>query len=281
MKFYFIRDFEGYRDLVEIEREQIGAHLDYINQLIPNTERRFYVEGYSKPANRQVNFACDFQYSSGFPNVNWRERLCCPVTGFNNRLRFSLHLIDTFLNLNSGSDIYLMEQVTPLHGYLAKSYRNLVGSEFLGAAVPLGSLGSRGIRNEDVTALTFDDGSFDSVLSYDVLEHVPNFQSAFAECFRVLKTGGRFLFSAPFNPNSQTHLIRATVTGSGEIRHLSEPEYHGDPLGGGVGVLCYQHFGWNVLEDLKTIGFSDAYAIMGWSNEYCYFTPQIQFLAVK
>ncbi|MCU4121185.1 hypothetical protein [Variovorax sp. N23] len=36
--------------------------------------------------------------------------------------------------------------------------------------------------------------------------------------------------------------------------------YHGDPLGGS-GVLCYIHFGWDMLEQARAAGFRDAYAL--------------------
>jgi len=62
--------------------------------------------------------------------------------------------------------------------------------------------------------------------------------------------------------------------------HLLEPEFHGDPVGVG-GILCYQHFGWEVVDELKKIGFSRVSAIVGWSEEFCYFEPQIQFVAIK
>ena len=48
------------------------------------------------------------------------------------------------------------------------------------------------------TALAFDDGSFDTVFSTQVLEHVDDHQRAFAEINRVLKPGGYFIFSVPF-----------------------------------------------------------------------------------
>lgn len=281
MKFYFVRNKNEFDALLQIEKHKIDAHSQYINRKIPDAEGIFYVNGYSNVAKKQVDFLCDFMYSSGFPNVNWRERLVCPESGFNNRMRFSIHLIDSFLNLNSISNIYVMEQVTPMYRFLCNSYTNCVGSEYLGDSVALGSVNNLNIRNEDATALTFAEESLDAVLSYDVFEHIPNFNKAFEECFRVLKKGGRLLLSVPFNSSSNKNIIRATIGESGEIPHLLEPEYHGDPVGDGEGILCYQHFAWEMLEDLKSLGFRDAFGILGWSNEFCYFTPQLQFLALK
>lgn len=46
-------------------------------------------------------------------------------------------------------------------------------------------------------ALPFEDNFFDLAVAWDVMEHVPDDQKAFAEVSRVLKPGGYFLFSIP------------------------------------------------------------------------------------
>jgi SAM-dependent methyltransferase len=48
-----------------------------------------------------------------------------------------------------------------------------------------------------VEALPFADGSFDVVLSHEVVEHVSDDQAAVAEAVRVLKPGGRLVIFAP------------------------------------------------------------------------------------
>lgn len=45
--------------------------------------------------------------------------------------------------------------------------------------------------------LPFDDGTFDVVFSYLVIEHLPDPEGAFAEIRRVLKPGGYFCFKTP------------------------------------------------------------------------------------
>jgi len=49
----------------------------------------------------------------------------------------------------------------------------------------------------DATELPFEDGSFDAVTMFDLLEHIPNHQQAVAEAIRVLKPGGYLLISTP------------------------------------------------------------------------------------
>ncbi len=50
----------------------------------------------------------------------------------------------------------------------------------------------------DGHALPFETGSFDTLLSIEVLEHIPNPQRMLAEMQRVLKPGGRLLVTVPF-----------------------------------------------------------------------------------
>jgi ubiquinone/menaquinone biosynthesis C-methylase UbiE len=46
----------------------------------------------------------------------------------------------------------------------------------------------------DAAAIDADDGSFDAVVDFGILHHVPRWQTAVAEIARVLRPGGRFFF---------------------------------------------------------------------------------------
>jgi hypothetical protein len=48
-----------------------------------------------------------------------------------------------------------------------------------------------------------------------------------------------------------------------------EPEYHGDPLSQS-GCLCYYHFGWDLLNELRDADFQDVAAELFWSREFGY-----------
>ena len=98
---------------------------------------------------------------------------------------------------------------------------------------------------------------------------MPDYLSALAECYRCLAPNGCLVLSLPFRFNDQETVVRAQLTESGEIKHLKPPEYHGDPMSGD-GVLCFYEFGWQLLDELRDIGFSKVWATNYWSTEKGY-----------
>lgn len=92
--------------------------------------------------------------------------------------------------------------------------RLLVAADFAGSAVSKGAGFARrrniqGIDWEvaDITCLPFPDNTFETILSCETVEHVPNPERAFHELARVLKPGGRLLLTTP-NYLSTTGLYR-------------------------------------------------------------------------
>lgn len=53
------------------------------------------------------------------------------------------------------------------------------------------------IVKNDAAALRYPAGTFDIVLGWQVIEHIPDLSGALFECIRVLKRGGTFAFWAP------------------------------------------------------------------------------------
>jgi SAM-dependent methyltransferase len=197
-------------------------------------------------------------------------------------MRASIHLLLWALGPEPRTRIYLTEQITALYRWVKLRFPDAVGSEYLRDGTRRGSFSRRGVRHEDLTALSFPDESFDAVISLEVMEHIPDFRSAFSECARVLKPKGKLLLSVPFHYGPD-HIQRARVRVDGTIEHLLPPEYHGDPLDP-HGCLCFHHFGWDVLDFLKAAGFSQATACSIWSKELAYMACEggiIQFIAVK
>jgi SAM-dependent methyltransferase len=255
------------------------------DQLIQDDSERFFVAGHCFPCDRRANFVVDYQYQwdthNGRRIPNWRERLECLECGLNNRMRAAIHLFEREFSPNRNARLYVTEQTTPLFQVLSRSYPTLTGSEFLGSAINYGTSDHSGIRNESIVKLTFSSDLFDFILSFDVLEHVPEYLAGFRECWRCLSPGGKILFTVPFDPHMSSNLVRARVDRRGGIEHLAPPEYHGDPLSS-AGCLSYYTFGWELLNAVRAVGFTDVSALSFWSSDYGYLgRDQIVFVAHK
>ena len=262
------------------EADRLGAMLwtlypqisGYEAQLNPASK----VLGYSAPAGSLVEFAMAWNSEGG---ANWRETVVCPVTGLSNRARAAFHLFAVESRLGGDANIYITEQTTAFYRYLKSIFPSLVGSEFIPGALP-GMTTDAGIRHEDLTALSFREASLDAILSFDVLEHVPDYQAGLRECARVLRPGGRIYITVPFVGTAET-IVRARVLPDGEIEHLLPAEYHGDPMVKD-GILCFYHFGYDVLDVMRRVGFSDAWAGYYWSAEFGYLgVMQVMIVGVR
>lgn len=281
-----IENLADYRALHLSNTDEYKRRLARELSLIPG-DAPFTTPGYCYVCRADKQFATDFLHSDGrviegrkIPN--WRERVVCPDCGLNNRVRASVHFFERFLEPVLNSRIFLTEQSTGLYGLLRKKYPRLTGSEYFGERIPYGTIDpATGYRNESITKLTFDDSSFDYVLSFDVFEHVPDYSAALAECLRILKPGGTLLFTVPFDKGAQSNLVRARIAEDGAIEHLLEPEYHGDPINQD-GCLAFYTFGWELLDDLRKQGFAAASAHFFWSDDLGYLgQEQLLFTARK
>ena len=67
------------------------------------------------------------------------------------------------------------------------------------------------------------------------------------------------MFTVPFYDAQGESTVLARIGTDGRIEHLQPPEYHGDPVSSGA--LCFHHFGWNLLDAMRTAGFSTSEAL--------------------
>lgn len=78
------------------------------------------------------------------------------------------------------------------------------------------------------------------------------------------------MITVPFRWDSQEYQIRAELKESGEIVHYEEPEYHGNPVDMDLGSLRFRYFGWELLNELREIGFVNCEVYTYWSEELRY-----------
>ena len=218
------------------------------------------------------DFCGDFRELKRAP-FDSREGLICESCGLAARMRACVSVL--LANCGPSARLYVTEQATPLFARLQDKGLMIVGSEFESDVIKrerltaqMHSCGGTGeVQFQDVTSLSFDDAAFDAILSCDVLEHVPAYRAAFAEFARVLTPGGTLVATFPFTDGAET-VVRATLDEAGAIRHVLPPEYHGNPTGDGV--LCFYHFGWDVLDVVRQAGFRHAEMVMPWAPQCGY-----------
>jgi SAM-dependent methyltransferase len=132
----------------------------------------------------------------------------------------------------------------PLHAYLALN-PELAYSEY-GSEDPA-------IPSEDLARLSYRDREFDLVVTSDTLEHVPDLSKSLGEIERVLKPGGRHIFTVPVVRDGRKTRRRAVLEGE-RIVHLHPPSYHGEWTAQSSDRLVFHEFGDDVLDYLRTPG---------------------------
>ncbi len=271
MVVFYLRNYQEYLHLLETEKELIRK-IDEKELPLSQFGVQTTIGGFCFICGHKVDFHVDFQFSFFDRNIripNWRERMVCPDCGMSGRTRAIYHFLMTKVRPRSNSRIYITEQVTPLYKELLKHYPKLTGSEYLDNATTNHYDGTSQIRNEDLTRLSFRDSSFHYILSFDCLEHIPDYRQAIREIFRCLKEGGIFYFCVPFYPYQQFNTLRAYIDDDEQIVHLEPPEYHGNPLSED-GSLCYHNFSFQLPDEIRETGFRDVEVVFYWSEKYGY-----------
>lgn len=115
---------------------------------------------------------------------------------------------------------------------------------------PLGSIVGH-YRNENLEQTTFADGSFDVIVSLDVLEHVNEPAHCFADMYRTLSPGGVCIFTAPTEKGKIASERVARFLPDGGVEHYAPPEYHGNPVNE-QGALVTFRYGYEFPNEIVT-----------------------------
>jgi Methyltransferase domain len=215
------------------------------------------------PACGRRSYARDFSDDYG----NMRETGICMACGSTNRQRQMAYMtcevvgklrdrqIRSLPALASLPDlrIHNTESRGPVHEPLSK-LAGYTCSEYFGPDYKSGELVD-GVMHQDLMSTSFESGSLDILLSSDVFEHIPDPYAAHAEVHRVLKPGGRHIFTVPFYQTEHLDEVRARLDDDGKVEHLMEPIYHGDPVRESEGALVYTIFSIEMLARLRELGF--------------------------
>ncbi len=196
------------------------------------------VEGTCTTCDRETSFVAEHEWL--------RDHFLCTKCGSIPRERALMWCIDTWYpnwrNLrihesspgSRGASVKLMKQCTAY-----------VPSQYFADMAP-GKVHASGCLNQDLENQTFDDESFDLVVTQDVLEHVFNPAKAFAEIARTLRKGGAHVCTVPLVQKSKASRARAAIGVDG-ITHMFEPQYHGNPIDPS-GSLVTWDWGYDIVD---------------------------------
>ena len=76
----------------------------------------------------------------------------------------------------------------------------------------------------DIQAIDVADNSFDMVLCYHVLEHIPDDRKAMSELYRVLKPEGICYIQTPFN-DGEIYEDKSIITPEGRLEHFGQDDH--------------------------------------------------------
>lgn len=183
-----------------------------------------------------------------------RDALKCVNCGSIPRERALMHVIDMLYP--HWRDLAIHESSPVFRGVslkLRQQCRQYVFTQF-NESMELGAIHSgMGYRNEDLENQTFESGIFDLVVTQDVFEHLFDPLRATTEIMRTLKPAGAHVFSVPIVRKNQPTRRRA-LRKKGQIAHVLEPEYHGNPVSD-EGALVTVDWGYDILTTLSSTGF--------------------------
>jgi len=271
----WLSDFQT-KSQFDLEVNQIKntfSVFDWIEDRIITSRHPFFYPAYCEVCGQVTEMKINWMYG-GWSNLTesihpaWTETGICNNCGLNSRMRALFDFLINCLDINAKTKTYIAEEVTPFYKQLKRIVQNLEGSEFLDQRYPSGKLVSqgifyKGIHHQDLTNLSFPSSSFDLMITLDVFEHIPDFRKAFDESYRILSPDGYLVFTIPFSFDKVKTVIRATIDKENNINHLLPPEIHGNPVSNN-GSLCYQNFGWDILDELKLVGFKNTKASLYW-----------------
>jgi len=190
---------------------------------------------------------CELDTKFSSPDSGFRDHLRCSHCQSRPRERALTKVIEEFYP--NWRNLRIHESSPANRGSSAKlksQCPNYVASKYYGDELTWGKTFS-GYRNEDLEHQTFEDESFDLIITQDVFEHLFDIESAFKEIARTLRAGGAHIFTTPLVNFTKPTEVWAKRNKDGTIKYLHDPEYHGSPSSK-KGSLVTFHFGYDISD---------------------------------
>jgi SAM-dependent methyltransferase len=198
----------------------------------------------------------------------FRDSLLCPACGSITRERAVSLVMNEIFPTVGGLSIHESSPAgREFSSRLAREAHAYIGSHYF-PHEPLGTL-VKGFINQDLENQTFQDESFDIVLTLDVMEHVFHPGKAYSEIYRTLRPGGVYLHTFPILKSlTQAFVPRATLNADGSVTHLvPEPAYHGNPIDE-KGALVTFDYGYDISRQIAEWAPFDVRIMRFWDHTH-------------
>ena len=181
-------------------------------------------------------------------SLRYRDQTAAILQHFASGRELSL---DRFINTDTCQSLSILE--IALRSPFIRRFRQIPSytRSYQFNDVPSGEL-KDGVVCQNLERTSFDDETFDLVVSSDLMDHVPDWRVAVAEIGRILRPGGAHVFSVPIRwPFADTSTQRARIV-DGALEHLLEPRYRGS--GTKEASLVFTDFGLDLLTGHNDVG---------------------------
>ncbi len=260
---------ESYETYAALYHQHIGVFRkrEAVEQVLSKTYfSAFRLPGFSHLTGKTVNYLVDENRPltiNGVKSPDYRINLVCDATKTNSIMRATSLVMEQFVDKTGETCLMFNELSIPLHTYYKKQIKTLTACTYPEQDAEQKTM--KGIGFENPAALSFADNQFDLFVASEILQLIPDYKKAFAEIYRCLKPGGAAILVVPFRIDQQENDVRATISESGSVKHLQSPMFYDDPALPHRQLLCFQEFGWGILEELRAAGFQEVHANLVWS----------------
>lgn len=163
-----------------------------------------------------------------FAGKGWHPHTICPNCGSGVRHRLFFAAITQleavhFRKFIAGKKIIHFAPDACLKPFLRKNAAKYVITDFLAEGYDYGDID----LNLDISDMpTVKDGSFDCLLAFDVLEHVPQHRRALEEIFRILTPGGMCVLAVPQQDDLvQTFEDHSLTSPAERMKHYGQSDH--------------------------------------------------------
>jgi len=248
-------EFENYHNFISDINIQ-----DYIKKLFSIS----YEPPYSIPI--YCDICKNISISNSFILYGIEESYSCNNCGMNSRKRAMYEFV--YNQYRNKKNIYIQEAVTTAYYIYEKLFNknNIIGSEYLGEDKTCGKYYNylnNNIMHQDCTNMSFSDNTFDLIISQHIFEHIFEVKQSLSELFRITKPNGAIVLSFPFflfqeKNNILARRIKIENKNEFNIEYLhTPPKFHINPADPQGGSLVYWEHGWEFLDIMRDVGYTD------------------------